>query len=223
MKIHILTLFPQTLLPILNSSIVGRAQKEGLVEFNLVNIRDFGLSAHRTVDDRPYGGGIGMVLKPDVLASTLKSVKLSSKKAKVILTSASGKTFTQGKARQLSKLKELIIICGHYEGVDERFVQTFVDEEISIGDYILTGGEIASLVIVDSITRLIKGVLEKEATQEESFSLPGLEYPHYTRPEVFEGTRVPQVLLSGNHREIKKWRLDQSLKKTLKNRPDLKV
>lgn len=221
MKIHILTLFPETLLPILNSSIVGRAQKKGLVEFDLINIRDFGQTNHKTVDDRPYGGGIGMVLKPDVLANALKSIRSSSPNPKVILTSAAGKPFTQIEAKQLSKLKELVIICGHYEGVDERFVQNYVDEEISIGDYVLTGGEIAGLVIIDSLTRLIKGVLPEGAIDEESFTLPGLEYPHYTRPEVFEGISVPQVLLGGNHKEIKKWRLNESVKKTLKNRPDL--
>lgn len=221
MKIHILTLFPETILPILNSSIVGRAQKKGLVEISVVNIRDFGATSHKTVDDRPYGGGVGMVLKADVLAKALESIKTKRQKTKVILTSAAGKPYTQGKAKEFSKLGKLIIICGHYEGVDERFIEAYVDEEISIGDYVLTGGEIASLAIVDSLTRLIKGVLPQGALDEESFTLPGLEYPHFTRPEVFEGVKVPSVLLSGNHLEIKKWREKQSIKKTHKNRPDL--
>lgn len=221
MKIHILTLFPETILPILNSSIVGRAQKKGLVEISVINIREYGATNHKTVDDRPYGGGVGMVLKADILAKALGSIKSKSQKTKVVLTSAAGKPYTQSKAREFSKLKELIIICGHYEGVDERFIDSYVDEEISIGDYVLTGGEIASLAIVDSLTRLIKGVLPKGALDEESFTLSGLEYPHYTRPEVFEGIKVPAVLLSGNHQEIKKWRLNESIKKTLKNRPDL--
>ena len=235
MKISIITLFPQVFEPILNSSILKRAQKKGLVEFKLINLRDFGEGKHQIVDDRPYSGGAGMILRADILAKALKraisnsllairSQKLTakSKKPYTILTSASGKPYKQAQARKLSKLAHLIIVCGHYEGVDQRFIENYVDEEISIGDYVLTGGEIPAMAIVDSITRLIPGVLEKpEAIQDESFSENLLEYPHYTRPEEFEGKKVPQVLLSGNHAEIKKWRLKKSLEKTKKVRPDL--
>ncbi|MBI2019153.1 tRNA (guanosine(37)-N1)-methyltransferase TrmD [Candidatus Daviesbacteria bacterium] len=222
MKFSIITLFPEVFDPILNSSILKRAQKKGLVEFELINLRDFGEGRHQVVDDRPYGGGAGMILKPDVLSLALKKSKVKSQKSKVILTSASGKSYKQKKARDFSKLDHLIIICGHYEGVDQRFIDKYVDEEISIGDYVLTGGEIPAMTIVDSVTRLISGVLEKpEAIEEESFSYGLLEYPHYTRPEQFEGEKVPDVLLSGNHGEIKKWRGQKALEKTKRIRPDL--
>lgn len=232
MKISIITLFPEVFEPILNSSILKRAQKKNLVEFNLVNLRDFGEGKHQVVDGRPYGGGAGMVLRADTLAKALTSITKhdAAVHVNVILTAASGKPYKQAAANRLSKLDNLIIICGHYEGVDQRFVDKYVDEEISIGDYILTGGEIPAMVIVDSITRLIPGVLEKpEATMDESFSTfhpPSstsqlLEYPQYTRPDIFERKKVPEVLLSGNHAEIKKWRSKKSLEKTKKIRPDL--
>jgi tRNA (guanine37-N1)-methyltransferase len=220
MKFSIITLFPEVFEPILNSSILKRAQSKGLVEFELINLRDFGQGVHKVVDDRPYGGGAGMVLKTDVLADCVKSVKKEG--SKVILTSASGNPYTQKKARELSQLDQIILIAGHYEGVDQRFIDKYVDEEISIGDYVLTGGEIPVMVIVDSITRLIPGVLEKEeATLNESFENGILEGPQYTRPEEFEGEKVPQVLLSGNHGEIEKWRLKKGQEKTKKVRPDL--
>lgn len=237
MKISIITLFPEVFEPILNSSILKRAQKKGLVEFELINLRPFGEGRHQVVDGRPYGGGAGMVLKADILAKAVRYLllavsqrpKAKSQKPYIVLTSASGTPYKQVKAQQFSKLDHLIIVCGHYEGVDQRFIDSLVDEEISIGDYVLTGGEIPAMVIVDSVTRLIPKVLEKpEATIDESFSITYnlqpttlLEYPHYTRPEEFEGQKVPEVLLSGNHGEIKKWRQNQSLKKTKKIRPDL--
>lgn len=222
MRISIITLFPEVFQQILDSSILKRAQKKGLVEFKLINLRDFGEGKHKVVDDRPYGGGTGMILKPDVLAKALTKITDRQHLSKVILTSAAGEPYKQVAAKRLSKLDYLVIVCGHYEGVDQRFIDKYVDEEISIGDYVLTGGEIPAMVIVDSITRLIPGVLEKsEATQEESFSEGFLEYPHYTRPEEFEGVKVPEVLLSGNHAEIKKWRSQKSLEKTKKFRPDL--
>lgn len=236
MKISIITLFPEVFEPILNSSILKRAQKKGLVEFELINLRDFGEGRHQVVDDRPYGGGAGMVLKADVLAKalqkatgdrqqgTVKTKKLSpvTCNLKTILMSASGTPYKQKASNELSKLDHLVIVCGHYEGVDQRFIDKYVNEEISIGDYILTGGEIPAMVIVDSVTRLIPGVLEKpEAIIDESFSENLLEYPHYTRPEEFEGEKVPETLLSGNHAEIKKWRAQKSLEKTKKIRPDL--
>lgn len=219
MRIAFITLFPEIFPTLLNFSILKRAQQKGLIEFELVDLRKFGQGAHLTVDDKPYGGGTGMVLKADVLASALASIKKNS--SKVILTSASGKTFKQAKARELSNLENIIIICGHYEGVDQRFIEKYVDEEISIGDYVLTGGELPALVIADSITRLLPGVLEKEdAVTEESFENNLLEYPHYTRPEIFEEMKVPDILLSGNHQEIKKWRTEQSVVKTKKLRPE---
>lgn len=232
MKISIITLFPKVFDPILNTSILKRARDKGKVEFELINLREFGEGRHKVVDDKPYGGGVGMILKPDILSKALNFTRTgrSSKKAKVILTSASGKPYKQTDAQRLSKLNGLIIICGHYEGVDQRFIENYVDEEISIGDYVLTGGEIPTMVIIDSTVRLIPGVLEKkEATEFESFSdfslfpypLPLLEYPHYTRPVIFEGNKVPLVLLSGNHQEIAKWRKQQALEKTGKIRPDL--
>lgn len=234
MKISIITLFPEVFEPILDSSILKRAQKKGLVEFELINLRDFGEGKHQVVDDRPYGGGPGMILRADILTKALNSITQHDTAVQrcVILTSASGNHYKQAKAQELSKLQHIIVICGHYEGVDQRFIDKYVDEEISIGDYVLTGGEIPAMVIVDSITRLIPGVLEKpEATLDESFSsfqypssnLQLLEYPHYTRPEEFEGKKVPAVLLSGNHAEIKKWRAVKSLEKTKKIRPDLLI
>lgn len=222
MKISIVTLFPESLQPILNSSILGRAQKKGAVEFELVNLRQFGEGVHQIVDGRPYGGGAGMVLRADILAKALHSISAKSKKSKIILTSAGGRTFTQKKTRELSQLDHLIIICGHYEGVDERFIKKYVDEEVSIGDYVLTGGELPALVIIDSITRLLPGVLKKEeATIQESFENGLLEYPQYTRPGAFEGLKVPDVLISGNHKQIEEWRMDQSIKRTREKRPDL--
>lgn len=242
-KISIITLFPEIFPSLLNFSIMDRAQKKGLVEFEIINLRDFASGEYKQVDDRPYGGGVGMVLKPDVLAKAMKSIisNYPDTKPFVVLTSASGAPFKQSAAKRLSELKHLVIICGHYEGVDQRFIDRYVDEEISIGDYVLTGGELPSLVIVDSIVRLIKGVLLKEeATIEESFSDSSvydprstdnetrstthdllLEYPHFTRPEDFEGVKVPEVLLSGNHQKISEWRQTQALLKTKKVRPDL--
>lgn len=233
MKISIITLFPEMFSPVLNNSILGRAQKKGLVEFELINLRDFGEGKHQVVDDRPYGGGAGMVLRADILAkaiSKLTNNERSSPKRKLILTSASGKPYNQAKARELSKLNQIIIVCGHYEGVDQRFIDKYVDEEISIGDYVLTGGEIPAMVIADSVVRLIPEVLEKpEATLNESFSTYTLdpkpqtllEGPQYTRPEEFEGKKVPGILLSGNHGEVEKWRNQKALEKTKKVRPDL--
>ncbi len=216
MKISIITLFPEVFEPILNSSILKRAQKKGKVKFELINLRNFGEGKHQVVDGRPYGGGAGMLFRADILAKALP------KTGHVILTSASGKPYKQKGAQRLSKLNHLIIVCGHYEGVDQRFVDKHVDEEISIGDYVLTGGEIPAMIIIDSIVRLIPGVLKKpEAVENESFSTNLLEYPHYTRPEKWEGKKVPKVLLSGNHAEIEKWRKEQSVEKTKKIRPDI--
>lgn len=226
MKISIITLFPEVFDPILNTSILKRAQQKELVEFEFINLRPFGEGKHQVVDGRPYGGGAGMVLKADVLTRALKSVisklQTTNYKLQTLLMSASGTPYKQKKAQQLSKLDHLIIICGHYEGVDQRFIDKYVDEEISIGDYVLTGGEIPAMVIADSIVRLLPGVLKKpEAVENESFSKGLLEYPQYTRSEKFEAKLVPKVLLSGNHKQIAKWRQKKSIEKTKKVRPDL--
>ena len=233
-------------------SIVKRAQDKGLIDIRIVDLREYAVDDYGSVDDRPYGGGVGMVLRADVVWTALNKVKVKSEKSKVkkVITSPKGKLFNQKKAQEFSKLNHLVIIAGHYEGVDERVLE-YVDEEISLGDFVMTGGEIAASAIVDSIVRLLPGVLKhEEATQKESFfatainQLIGaigensilkklrdkgikkvqlLEYPQYTRPEEFNGIKVPAVLLSGNHKEVEKWRLKKSFEQTLKKRPDLLV
>jgi len=218
MKFDILTLFPEMFIS-LKESIIGRAVEKNLININLINIRDFSKDKHKKVDDTPYGGGAGMVIKPDVVYDAYESVK--EENAKVIYMSPKGKTLNQEKVKQLSKEKHLIIICGHYEGIDQRVLDEIVDEEISIGDYVLTGGEIPAMVLVDSVSRYVEGVLSKDSTSEESFSKDLLEYPQYTRPEEFRGKRVPDVLISGHHENIKKWREEKALEITQKNRPDL--
>lgn len=193
-----------------------------MVQINFVDLRQFGLGSHKLVDDTPYGGGKGMVLKVDVLEKAINKTKnnrLKKEEEKIILTSAHGKSFNQKIAQNYSKLKHLIIICGHYEGYDER-IKNFIDEEISIGDFILTGGEIPAMLIADAVARLVKGVIKDESALYESFS-PLLEYPQYTKPREFKKLKVPQVLLSGNHEEINKWRNQESIKITKKLRPDL--
>ncbi len=218
MKFDILTLFPEMFEP-LKYSIINRAAQNDLLEINLINIRDFAQNKHNQVDDTPYGGGSGMVMKADVVARAINSRK--SKDSKVIYMTPKGKLLEQSKVVELSKQKHLIILCGHYEGIDQRVIDTLVDEEISIGDYVLTGGELPSMVLVDSVSRYVDGVLADGSTNEESFSNGLLEYPQYTRPEVFEGLDVPEVLKSGNHQEIAKWRRNMSIIETKKNRPDL--
>ena len=218
MKFDVLTLFPEMFDP-LNSSIIGRAKEKNLIEINLINIRDFSRDKHKKVDDTPYGGGAGMVMMPDVVYDAYKSVE--DKNAKVIYMSPQGKKLTQKKVEELANEKHLIILCGHYEGIDQRVIDKIVDEEISIGDYVLTGGEIPAMVLIDSVSRYSEGVITKESTNEESFTNGLLEYPQYTRPEVFEGEKVPEVLLSGHHANIEKWRKEKSLEITAKKRPDL--
>jgi len=222
MKIDILTLFPKMFAGPFEESIVKRAIDKGLVEINIHDLRSWGEGERRSVDDRPYGGGVGMILRVDIVEKAVSELKKGSKSTKVILLDATGKKFTQGLARELSQAKHLILIAGHYEGFDHRVHEHLVDEIISIGDYILTGGEIPAMVISDAIVRLLPGVLEKEeATKLESFSEKLLEYPQYTRPEDYRGWKVPEVLLSGNHKEIERWRKEMALKKTKKVRPDL--
>ena len=218
MKFDVLTLFPE-MFEALNQSIIGRAKEKNLIEINLINIRDFSKDKHKKVDDTPYGGGAGMVMKADVVYDAYKSIK--DENAKVIYMSPQGKTLNQSKVEELSKEEHLIILCGHYEGIDQRVLDKIVDEEISIGDYVLTGGEIPAMALIDSVSRYVDGVLTGESIKEESFSQGLLEYPQYTRPEVFEGVKVPEVLLSGHHENINKWRKEQSLHITEKKRPDL--
>ena len=218
MKFDVLTLFPE-MFENLKQSIIGRAQEKELIDINLINIRDFSKDKHKKVDDTPYGGGAGMVMMPDVVYDAYKSVQTDD--AKVIYMTPQGNRLDQKKVESLSKENHLIILCGHYEGIDQRVIDKIVDEEISIGDYVLTGGEIPAMVLIDSISRYVKGVLKEESIKEESFSNGLLEYPQYTRPEVFEGERVPEVLLSGNHQNIDKWRKEKSLEITKNKRPDL--
>ncbi len=218
MKFDVLTLFPE-MFDTLNQSIIGKAKEKELIDINLINIRDFSKDKHKKVDDTPYGGGAGMVIKPDVVYDAYKSIE--NKNAKVIYMSPQGKILNQKKIENLSKQKHLIILCGHYEGIDQRVLDKIVDEEISIGDYVLTGGEIPAMVLIDSISRYVEGVISQESIEEESFSNGLLEYPQYTRPEVFEGEKVPEILLSGHHENIEKWRKDKSIEITKKKRPDL--
>lgn len=223
MKISVITLFPDMISSFINESIIKRAVENKFVEIALINLRDFAKDKYKSVDDKPYGGGAGMILRVDVLKNAISFVVKNKKgKTKIILTSAKGKTYSQKKANDYSKLDHLIIIAGHYEGTDERILD-YVDEEISIGDFILTGGEIVASSIIDSVVRLIPGVLKKsEATQEESFSKEfPLEYPQYTKPAEFHGNKVPDVLLSGDHKKIKEWKINKSKELTKKLRPDL--
>lgn len=224
MRLDIVTLFPAFFQSPLNESLIKTAQQKKILEINIINLRDFSSLPHKQVDDSPYGGGAGMILKPDILASCVKKIK--EKNSLIILPDPTGKIFSQSKAKDLSKKDHLIFICGRYEGVDQRFKDKYVDLEISLGDYVTNGGETATLVILETIARLIPGVLgNEESLVNESFSLEGrsklLEYPQYTRPENFEGRVVPKILLSGNHESIAKWREKQSYLKTKKLRPDL--
>src|SRR3990167_6505543 len=251
MKISVITLFPDMISSFIKESIIKRALDKGLVKIELINLRDFAKDKYKSVDDKPYGGGAGMILRVDVLKDAISfAVKNKKGKTKIVLTSAKGKTYSQEKASEYSNLNHLVIIAGHYEGVDER-VLNYIDEEISIGDFVMTGGEIAACAIIDSVVRLIPNVLKKEeATEEESFfevqldelmnavpndeelvrlknegtvSVQLLEYPHFTRPEEFDGKKVPEILLSGNHAQIRAWRITKAFEITKARRPDLLV
>ena len=219
MKFDVLTLFPE-MFKSLDESIIGKAKEKQLIEINLINIRDFSKDKHKKVDDTPYGGGAGMVIMPDVVYDAYSSIN-QKENAKVIYLSPQGKVLNQNKVKELSKENHLILLCGHYEGIDQRVLDEIVDEEISIGDYVLTGGELPAMVLIDSVSRYIEGVLNEESIKEESFSNKLLEYPQYTRPEEFRGIRVPEVLVSGHHENIKKWRNEKSLEITKQKRPDL--
>lgn len=218
MKFDILTLFPE-MFEGLSKSIIGRAIEKGIIDINIIDIRNFSKDKHKKVDDTPYGGGAGMVIRPDVVYDAYKSI--SDNDAKVIYMSPQGKKLDQEKVENLSKEKHIILLCGHYEGIDQRVLDEIVDEEISIGDYVLTGGEIPAMVLVDSVSRYVEGVLTKESISEESFSNGLLEYPQYTRPEIFNDTKVPEILLTGHHENIRKWRRKESIKNTYFKRPKL--
>lgn len=218
MVIDILTLFPESFAP-LGESIIKRAQESGKIKINIINIRDFSQDKHKKCDDYPFGGGAGMLMMAQPVCDAVESVL--DEKSHIVMASPSGQTFNAKIAEELSKEEHLIFICGHYEGIDERVVDIFKPQQISIGDYVLTGGELPTMVIIDALCRFVDGVISNDSLQEESFSNNLLEYPQYTRPSVFRGLSVPDVLLSGNHQEIARWREEQALKKTKKLRPDL--
>ncbi len=219
MKISILTLFPE-MFSALDESIIGRAKKSGKVEINAVNIRDYSKDKHKKCDDAPFGGGAGMLMTPQPIADAITAVD-PDRKAKRIYLSPKGKTLSQAMVKELAKEEELVLLCGHYEGVDQRVIDLFIDEEVSIGDYVLTGGELPAMVLVDSVCRYVGGVIATTSLDEESFSSGILEYPQYTRPQSFMGLDVPEVLVSGDHKKVDDWRREQAIALTKKRRPDL--
>lgn len=220
MKIDILTLFPEFFSPLISWSIIGRAYEEKKVEINSINIRDFSQNKHKKVDDYPFGGGSGMVMKPEPIFDAISSIK--NQNSRVIYLSPQGKKFNQELANKLSKEEHLVLLCGHYEGIDNRIIEHYVDEEISIGDFVLTGGEIPAMIIIDAIVRLLPGVLRSDESYIDESHYNGLlEYPQYTRPREFKGHFVPDILISGNHQKIEAWRKEEALKATLLKRPDL--
>lgn len=222
MRCDILSLFPEVFEPYVNSSIMGRAQKKGLLKLKLYNLRQFSTGKHLQVDDVPYGGGPGMVLKPEPIFRAITKISGGGKAKRVILTTPQGKPFNQQLARELAREEGLLIICGRYEGVDERVAEELITDEVSVGDYVLSGGELPALIILDAVTRLIPGVLgDDESAAEDSFMQTLLDYPHYTRPAEYQGLAVPEVLLSGNHGQIRRWRRYQALKRTYLRRPEL--
>jgi tRNA (guanine37-N1)-methyltransferase len=222
MRFDILTLFPELFSSFLKEGILGRAVKKGLVDIRLINIRSFARGSHNVTDDRPYGGGNGMIMKPGPIYRALRSIEKVDGQSLVILLTPQGQTFEQSRAWELSRLDRLVLICGRYEGVDERIRSSYIDMELSLGDYILSGGELGAMVVIDTVSRLVPDVLGGERSAlEDSFEDGLLEYPHYTRPRVFKGEEVPPVLLSGDHEKIRMWRRTESLKRTRERRPDL--
>jgi tRNA (guanine37-N1)-methyltransferase len=222
MRIDVVTIFPEMVEAVVGCSILRRAREVGIVDIRAVNLRDFASGRHHTTDDAPYGGGGGMIMMVEPIARALDALRSPGDSARVILTDPQGERFDQAKARAFSQEQHLILLCGHYEGVDERVRQYLVTDEISIGDYVLTGGELPALVIIDAVVRLLPGVLgDTEATQKDSFSEGLLDYPHYTRPRSFRGWRVPEILLSGHHERIRQWRRWHQLVRTRERRPDL--
>lgn len=219
MKINVLTLFPGLIDAFFSESILGRAVERGVVSYSAIDIRDFATDRHRTCDDAPYGGGAGMVLKPEPLGRALDSVNASNRRT--IFPTPAGRRFTQSTARELSAEQELVFICGRYEGVDQRIIDHYVDDELTIGDYVVSSGELSALVIVDAVVRLVDGVIAPESLSEESFQDGLLEYPQYTRPEVYKGMSVPEVLLTGHHERIRQWRQQKRVEKTRRYREDL--
>lgn len=219
MKISVITLFPELIQTFAETSIPGRVLNRGIAELETINPRDFARDRHRSVDDYPYGGGAGMVLKPEPLAAALDS--LGPKAEPVVLLSPAGRLFNQHTARTWADLPRLVLVCGHYEGVDQRVIQTRINEEISVGDYVLSGGEAAALVVLDAVLRLLPGAISAESLDTESHVDGLLEYPHYTRPDLFEGLVVPEILRSGNHELIRIWRRKQQIRRTRERRPDL--
>jgi tRNA (guanine37-N1)-methyltransferase len=222
MRFDVLTLFPELFSSFLKETILGRAVKAGLVEVHLVNIRSFAKGRHLVTDDRPFGGGEGMVMKPGPISRALESIDKTKDRSLVLLLTPQGRTFDQPLAWELSRMEQIILICGRYEGVDERIRTNYIDLELSIGDYVLSGGEMAAMAVMDAVSRLVPGVLGGErSAQEDSFEEGLLEYPQYTRPRVFKNQEVPAVLFSGDHEKIRVWRRTESLKRTLERRPDL--
>lgn len=224
MRFHIMTLFPEIFNSYMNESIMKRAVEKGIIEVNIYNIRDFSTNKHKKVDDYPFGGGAGMVMTPQPIYDTYKHIidKFDIKDPRVVYLTPKGKVHNQNIASEMSTFEDIILLCGHYEGIDQRIIDSIVTDEISIGDYVLTGGELPALILIDSISRLIPGVLsQNESFEEESFKDDLLEYPHYTRPREFMGMEVPEVLLSGNHKKIDEWRHEKSIEITKERRPDL--
>ena len=222
MRIDIATLFPEMCDSVLNTSVLGRGIKNGFIEIHTHNIRDYTADKHRNVDDKPYGGGTGLVMQAQPIYDCIQDIISQHEiTPRIIYMSPQGEKLTQDKVHELASEQGLILLCGHYEGVDQRVIDLFIDEEISIGDYVLTGGELPAMVVADCVARYVDGVLSPESLVQESFSENLLEYPHYTRPVEYRGLRVPEVLRSGNHAEIDKWRREKSLEITRKNRPDL--
>lgn len=221
MNIHVLSLFPNMFTGVFGASILKKAQEKGAVKLEVTDLRGFSGNKHNQVDDYPYGGGAGMVLKPEPMFSAVEAIT-EGKNPRIILMCPQGERFTQKKAEELAQEKELVFLCGHYEGYDERIRQHLVTDEISIGDFVLTGGELGAMTVIDSVVRLLPGVLGQEDSHiQDSFSTGLLEHPHYTRPAEFRGMKVPDVLLSGNHAKIEQWRMEESLKRTFERRPDL--
>ena len=219
MKIDVLTLFPEMFTP-LKTSIIGRAVDSGKLEINIVDIRDYTLDKHKKCDDAPFGGGAGMVMMPQPIASAIDAVD-PEHKAKRVYLSPRGRVFNQKVVLEYSECENLLLLCGHYEGVDQRVIDLYIDEELSIGDFVLTGGEIPAMAVVDAVARYVDGVINRQSLDQESFSNGLLEYPQYTRPQEFMGVKVPEVLTSGNHGKVDAWREEKSREITLKNRPDL--
>ena len=223
MNYHILTLFPEMVMDGLNTSIIGRAVEKGLISIEAINIRDYSKDKHNHVDDAPYGGGAGMVMQPGPVCDSYEDLcRKIGKRPRVLYMTPQGQTFNQSIAEELAKEEDLVFLCGHYEGIDERALELIVTDCLSVGDYVLTGGELPAMVMIDCISRLVPGVLNNDVSAEiESFHDNLLEYPQYTRPEMYEGKKVPEVLLSGHHKNIETWRRQQSIKRTLERRPDL--